>query len=95
MFLVKLPWLVTLIVRGLLSSFPARPTGMGKTELAKALAEFLFGSESSLLRFDTSATMEEHSVSKLIGSPPGYIGHDVRRQTHRYRARQALQRHPV
>ena len=54
----------------------AGPTGTGKTELAKALAEFLFGSESSLLRFDMSEYMEEHSVSKLIGSPPGYIGHD-------------------
>lgn len=54
----------------------AGPTGTGKTELAKALADFLFGSESSLLRFDMSEYMEEHSVSKLIGSPPGYIGHD-------------------
>ena len=54
----------------------AGPTGTGKTELAKALAEFLFGSEASLLRFDMSEYMEEHSVSKLIGSPPGYIGHN-------------------
>jgi ATP-dependent Clp protease ATP-binding subunit ClpC len=54
----------------------AGPTGTGKTELAKALAEFLFGSELSLLRFDMSEYMEEHSVSKLIGSPPGYIGHN-------------------
>ncbi len=54
----------------------AGPTGTGKTELAKALAEFLFGAEASLLRFDMSEYMEEHSVSKLIGSPPGYIGHD-------------------
>lgn len=52
------------------------PTGTGKTELAKALAEFLFGTETSLLRFDMSEYMEEHSVSKLIGSPPGYVGHD-------------------
>jgi ATP-dependent Clp protease ATP-binding subunit ClpC len=52
------------------------PTGVGKTELAKCLAEFLFGSASSLMRFDMSEYMEEHSVSKLIGSPPGYIGHD-------------------
>lgn len=52
------------------------PTGVGKTELAKALAEFLFGSGSSLIRLDMSEFMEEHSVSKLIGSPPGYIGHD-------------------
>jgi ATP-dependent Clp protease ATP-binding subunit ClpC len=54
----------------------AGPTGTGKTELAKALAEFLFGSETSLLRFDMSEYREEHSVSKLIGSPPGYIGHN-------------------
>jgi ATP-dependent Clp protease ATP-binding subunit ClpC len=52
------------------------PTGVGKTELSKALAEFLFGDEKSLLRFDMSEYMEEHSVSKLIGAPPGYIGHD-------------------
>ncbi len=51
------------------------PTGVGKTELARALAEFLFGDERSLLRFDMSECMEEHSVSKLIGSPPGYVGH--------------------
>ena len=54
----------------------AGPTGTGKTELAKGLAEFLFGSESSLLRFDMSEYMEEHSVSKLIGSPPGYKDSD-------------------
>ena len=54
----------------------AGPTGTGKTELAKALTDFLFGSESSLLRFDMSEYMEEHSVSKLIGAPPGYVGHD-------------------
>ena len=59
-----------------LVEFPSGPTGTGKTELARALAEFLFGSEASLLRFDMSETMEEHSVSKLIGSPPGYIGHN-------------------
>ena len=52
------------------------PTGVGKTELAKSLAEFLFGSEKSLIRFDMSEYMEKHSVSKLIGSPPGYIGHE-------------------
>jgi len=54
----------------------AGPTGTGKTELAKALAEFLFGSESSMLRFDMSEYMEEQSVSKLIGAPPGYKGCD-------------------
>lgn len=54
----------------------AGPTGTGKTELAKGLAEFLFGSEASLLRYDMSEYMEEHSVSKLIGSPPGYKDSD-------------------
>ncbi|MDH4198935.1 MAG: ATP-dependent Clp protease ATP-binding subunit [Spirochaetia bacterium] len=52
------------------------PTGVGKTELAKALAEFLFGDEDSLIRFDMSEYMEMHSVSKFIGSPPGYVGYD-------------------
>ncbi|MDA1092762.1 MAG: ATP-dependent Clp protease ATP-binding subunit [Acidobacteria bacterium] len=52
------------------------PTGVGKTELARALANFLFGSDSSLIRFDMSEYMEKHSVSKLIGSPPGYVGHE-------------------
>ncbi|MFA6404523.1 MAG: AAA family ATPase [Candidatus Paceibacterota bacterium] len=52
------------------------PTGVGKTELTKALAEFLFNDEKSLVRVDMSEFMEKHSVSKLIGAPPGYIGHD-------------------
>ncbi|MBI3394718.1 MAG: ATP-dependent Clp protease ATP-binding subunit, partial [Spirochaetia bacterium] len=52
------------------------PTGVGKTELARALAEFLFGNETSLFRIDMSEYMEPHSVSKLIGSPPGYVGYD-------------------
>ncbi|HQR38844.1 MAG TPA: ATP-dependent Clp protease ATP-binding subunit [Blastocatellia bacterium] len=52
------------------------PTGVGKTEVARGLAEFLFGSERSLIRFDMSEFMEKHSVSKLIGSPPGYVGHE-------------------
>ena len=52
------------------------PTGVGKTELAKSLADFLFGSEKALIRFDMSEYMEKHSVSKLIGSPPGYVGHE-------------------
>jgi ATP-dependent Clp protease ATP-binding subunit ClpC len=52
------------------------PTGVGKTELARALASFLFGSDHSLIRFDMSEYMEKHSVSKLIGSPPGYVGHE-------------------
>ena len=52
------------------------PTGVGKTELARALANLLFGSDAALVRFDMSEYMEKHSVSKLIGSPPGYVGHD-------------------
>ena len=52
------------------------PTGVGKTELAKALAEVLFGNENDMIRIDMSEYMEQHSVSKLIGSPPGYIGFD-------------------
>jgi ATP-dependent Clp protease ATP-binding subunit ClpC len=52
------------------------PTGVGKTEVARALAEFLFASEKSLIRFDMSEFMEKHSVSKLIGSPPGYVGYE-------------------
>ncbi len=52
------------------------PTGVGKTEVARSLAEFLFGSERSLIRFDMSEFMEKHSVSKFIGSPPGYVGHE-------------------
>ena len=52
------------------------PTGVGKTELAKQLAYELFGSEDSMIRFDMSEYMEKHSVSKLIGSPPGYVGYD-------------------
>ncbi len=52
------------------------PTGVGKTELSKALAEVLFGNEDSIIRLDMSEYMEKHSVSKLIGSPPGYVGYD-------------------
>ena len=52
------------------------PTGVGKTELTKALAEFLFDNENALIRVDMSEYMERHSVSKIIGSPPGYVGHD-------------------
>ena len=52
------------------------PTGVGKTELAKALAEFLFNDEASMLRVDMSEYMESHSVSKIIGSPPGYVSHE-------------------
>lgn len=52
------------------------PTGVGKTELARALAEFLFGDEKNLVRLDMSEFMEKHSVSRLIGSPPGYVGYE-------------------
>ena len=52
------------------------PTGVGKTELAKALAEAMFGNEESMIRVDMSEFMESHSVAKLIGSPPGYVGYD-------------------
>ena len=52
------------------------PTGVGKTELAKALAEFLFDDERNVIRIDMSEYMEKHAVSRLIGAPPGYIGHD-------------------
>lgn len=52
------------------------PTGVGKTELTRALAEYLFNSDRSLIRVDMSEYMEKHSVSKMIGSPPGYVGHD-------------------
>jgi len=52
------------------------PTGVGKTELSKALAEFMFNDEKALIRVDMSEFMERHSVSKLIGSPPGYVGHE-------------------
>ncbi|WP_167955281.1 ATP-dependent Clp protease ATP-binding subunit [Anaerosporobacter faecicola] len=52
------------------------PTGVGKTELSKALSEAMFGNENSMIRVDMSEYMEKHSVSKLIGSPPGYVGYD-------------------
>ena len=52
------------------------PTGVGKTEVARSLAQFLFGTEKALIRFDMSEYMEKHAVSKLIGSPPGYIGYE-------------------
>lgn len=52
------------------------PTGVGKTELSKALAEAMFGSEDDMIRVDMSEYMEKHSVSKLVGSPPGYVGYD-------------------
>ena len=55
---------------------PNRPSGVGKTELAKAMADFLFGDASEMVRLDMSEYHDKHSVSRLIGSPPGYVGHD-------------------
>ncbi|PGE38346.1 AAA family ATPase, partial [Bacillus cereus] len=52
------------------------PTGVGQTELAKALAENLFDSEEHMVRIDMSEYMEKHSVSRLVGAPPGYVGYD-------------------
>ena len=52
------------------------PTGVGKTELCKSLAEAMFGDESAMIRIDMSEYMERHTVSRLVGSPPGYVGHD-------------------
>ena len=52
------------------------PSGVGKTELARTLAEFLFGDEDALIQVDMSEYMEKHSVSRLVGSPPGYVGYD-------------------
>ena len=52
------------------------PTGVGKTEMAKALAEFLFDDETNIVRIDMSEYMEKHSVARLIGAPPGYVGFD-------------------
>src|SRR3989344_9075007 len=64
------------------------PTGMGKTETAKSLTEFLFGSSSNMIRLDMSEYMEEHSAAKLIGSPPGYVGYEEEGQlTGRLRTR--------
>jgi ATP-dependent Clp protease ATP-binding subunit ClpB len=65
------------------------PTGVGKTELAKALAEQLFNRDDAIIRLDMSEYMEKHSVSKLIGSPPGYVGYDEGGQL-----TEALRRHP-
>src|SRR5206468_1394321 len=52
------------------------PTGVGKTELARALAEFLFDNEKAIVRLDMSEFMEKHSVARLIGAPPGYVGYE-------------------
>ncbi|HBY20568.1 MAG: hypothetical protein A2Y24_07560 [Clostridiales bacterium GWE2_32_10] len=59
----------------ILTGLFAGPTGVGKTEMAKAIAENIFGSEKSMIRIDMSEYTEEHSVSKIIGAPPGYVGH--------------------
>ena len=66
------------------------PSGVGKTETAKSLAEFLFGDEDSLIQIDMSEYMEKHTVSRLIGSPPGYVGHDE----HSGQLINKLQEHP-
>jgi ATP-dependent Clp protease ATP-binding subunit ClpB len=66
------------------------PTGVGKTELCKALAEFLFDTEDALVRIDMSEFMEKHSVARLIGAPPGYVGYEEGRLPDRDRAAQAL-----
>ncbi|MGB3405790.1 MAG: AAA family ATPase [Microcoleaceae cyanobacterium] len=65
------------------------PTGVGKTELARALAEFLFDSEEALIRIDMSEYMEKHAISRLVGAPPGYIGYDEGGQLS-----EAVRRHP-
>src|SRR6202040_330276 len=52
------------------------PTGVGKTELARALAEFLFDDERAMIRLDMSEYMEKHAISRLIGAPPGYVGYE-------------------
>ncbi len=65
------------------------PTGVGKTELARALAEFLFDSEDALVRIDMSEYMEKHAISRLVGAPPGYIGYDEGGQLS-----EAVRRHP-
>ena len=64
--------------------FVSGPHGVGKTELSKALAEAMFGKEDALIRVDMSEYMEKHSVSKLIGSPPGYVGYEEGGQLYVY-----------
>ncbi|GJQ47839.1 hypothetical protein KsCSTR_24990 [Candidatus Kuenenia stuttgartiensis] len=59
------------------------PTGVGKTELAKALAEMVFGDEDAMVRIDMSEYMEKHAVARMIGSPPGYVGYEEGGTTHR------------
>lgn len=62
--------------RPLASFFFLGPTGVGKTELSRKLAEFLFSTESAMVRFDMSEFQEKHTISRLIGSPAGYVGYD-------------------
>jgi ATP-dependent Clp protease ATP-binding subunit ClpB len=71
------------------------PTGVGKTELTKALAEFLFDTEEALIRIDMSEFMEKHSVARLIGAPPGYVGYDEGGYADRSGAPQAVCGDPV
>ena len=59
------------------------PTGVGKTELARALASSLFGDESAMIRLDMSEYMEKHTVSRLVGAPPGYVGYEEGRSINR------------
>lgn len=59
------------------------PTGVGKTELAKSLAEYLFNTEKALVRIDMSEYMEKHAVARLVGAPPGYVGYEEGGQAHR------------
>lgn len=75
--------------RPLASFFFLGPTGVGKTELARALAEFLFDNEHAMVRIDMSEYMEKHSVSRLIGAPPGYVGYEEGGQL-----TEAVRRHP-
>jgi ATP-dependent Clp protease ATP-binding subunit ClpB len=70
------------------------PTGVGKTELAKTLAAALFDSEDNMVRIDMSEYMEKHTVSRLVGAPPGYVGLRRRRAAHRGGPAQAVQRDP-
>ena len=71
------------------------PTGVGKTETARALAEFLFDDERAMVRLDMSEYMEKHSVARMIGAPPGYVGLRGGRPAHRGGAPPAVQRHPL
>ena len=70
------------------------PTGVGKTELAKSLAEVLFNDEKSIIRIDMSEYMEKHTVSRLIGAPPGYVGYEEGGQAHGSRAPSSLFGYP-